>query len=281
MGKALTAAIVGELPGMLRFGSLRVPLFGVLAALGVIAALLLSQYSARFVRLAPAALWDAGMVLVTASFVASRLLLIVASPRTFARVPVTVLLLPSLTPLALALAAVAVLAWLRWKKLPLLDALDAWTPCACVLAAVLALAHFVEGTDAGMPTSLPWGVVTPGDHILGRVHPVQLYAVLLWLALAAWSLRVLRRRSYAGQSAAWALALGGAISFLLDMLRQPVETQGGAWLDPAQYAAVAACALGAWMLLRPWMDSPRHWPGGGVMEENQPGVHTDAAKEIA
>ena len=60
MGNALSAALLAEVPGMLRIGSMRVPVFGLLAALGVIAALLLSQYTARFVGIAPGLLWDAG-----------------------------------------------------------------------------------------------------------------------------------------------------------------------------------------------------------------------------
>jgi phosphatidylglycerol:prolipoprotein diacylglycerol transferase len=285
MGNALSAALLAEIPGMLRIGSMRVPVFGLLAALGVIAALLLSQYTARFVRVgpdpakAPGLLWDAGMTFVVAAFVASRLLLIAAAPNTFTTFPMTVLLLPSLTPLAMVLAGLATFVWLRWKRLQVLDVLDAWAPCVCVLAVVLALAHFIEGTDAGMPTQLPWGVMTPGDHILGRVHPVEIYAVVAWVAIGAWSLRVLMRRRWAGDAAAWVLVLGGAVSFGLDMLRQPVESEGAAWLDPAQYVALLGAGVGAWMLLRPRMDERAHWPCGGVWERGEVRVQMDEMKE--
>lgn len=256
MGNALSAALLAEVPGILHIGSMRVPLFGVLAALGVVAALLLSQYTARFVRLHAPALWDAGMVAVIAAFAASRLVLVAAAPEVFSRAPWTVLLLPSLSPLAMTLTTLVTFAWLRFRRLDVLAVLDAWAPCVCALLAVLSLAHFVEGTDAGMPTRLPWGVVTPGDHVLGRVHPVELYALAAWLALAALSLRLLQRRSVAGRPAGCTLLLGGAASFLLDMLRQPVESVGPAWLDPVQYAALGAIVLGAALLLRR-ADAPR------------------------
>ncbi|SEG59649.1 phosphatidylglycerol:prolipoprotein diacylglycerol transferase [Bryocella elongata] len=252
---------------MLRVGSMRVPVFGLLAAVGVIAALLLSQYTARFVGVAPGLLWDAGMTVVVAAFVASRLILIAAAPPTFTKFPMTVLLLPSLTPLGLLLAGVATYAWLRWKKLRVLEVLDAFAPSGCVLAAVLALAHFVEGTEAGMPTRLPWGVVTPGDHILGKVHPVQIYALLLWLAIGAWSLRVLMQRKRVGEAAAWVLLLGGVVTFLLDMLRQPVESQGSAWLDPAQYVALAAILAGAIVRFRPKPWSVTRIEAAEILEE--------------
>lgn len=249
MRDALIAALLAELPGVLRIGSLRVPVFGVLAAVGVLAALALSQYTARFASLDAAKLWDAGLVLVAASFLASRLILILAAPHMFAAYPVAVLTLPSLTISGMTLAALLTWGWLRWKRLRVRNVLDAWAPSACVLAAVLALAHFLEGTDAGMPTRLPWGVVTPGDHVLGRVHPVELYAMLAWLAIGFFALWALRHRSWSGEAAAWAMALGGVASFALDMLRQPAESQGAAWLDPSQYVALAAAALGGWMLL--------------------------------
>jgi hypothetical protein len=124
------------------------------------------------------------------------------------------------------------------------DVLDAWAPCAALLAALLSVAHFVEGTDAGMPTSLPWGVVTPGDTVLGRVHPVQIYATVVALGLCLVLFRMLPRRKFAGQVAGVALMGGGAAAFLLDMLQQPVESSGDAWLDPGQFVALAAMLAG-------------------------------------
>jgi len=131
----------------------------------------------------------------------------------------------------------------------MLDVLDAWAPCAALLAAVFSLGHFFEGTDAGMPTTLPWGVVTPGDTVLGRVHPVQIYAAIIAFALCAMLFRKLLQRKFAGEIAAFAMMLGGAAAFLLVMLRQPVESDGDALLDPNQFAAVAAILAGTFL----WM----------------------------
>jgi phosphatidylglycerol:prolipoprotein diacylglycerol transferase len=134
--------------------------------------------------------------------------------------------------------------WLRWKKLPLLRVMDAWAPCAMVLWAALSLGHFLEGTDAGMPTRLPWGVVTPGDSVLGKVHPVQLYALLVAVVLCVWLLKVLVKARRVGMVASVALMAGGVASFGLGMLRQPVESMGDAWLDPAQWMALVAAVMG-------------------------------------
>jgi len=247
-GIHLAALVV---PGFLRLGRWHLPVYGIFAAVGLVAALWLSQRTAKLVGISAEKLWDAGMFAVIAAFIASRLLLVTMDFRAFLRFPVLVLSLPSLTYSGMLLTGVLVWIYLRWKKLPVLDVLDAWAPCAAVLAAVLSLGHYVEGTDAGMPTRLPWGVVTPGDSVLGKVHPVEIYTLLAALGMCELLLIRLKRRQRAGQVAGLALAAGGAISFLLDMLRQPVDSFGGAWLDPSQWVAMAAIVVGVGILVYP------------------------------
>lgn len=83
--------------------------------------------------------------------------------------------------------------------------------------------------------------------MLGRVHPVELYSAAVSLILCAGLWHRLPQRSFAGQVAALALLIGGAGSFLLDMLRQPIESFGNAWLDPGQIVALAALLIGAYL----------------------------------
>jgi phosphatidylglycerol:prolipoprotein diacylglycerol transferase len=244
MHALLTFALI---PGVIRIGHTRVSTFGFFAAAGLIAAIGLSQRTAQLAGVSPQRLWDAGVFLVFSAFVLSRLLLIVQDFSAFLHYPLIVMSLPSLTYGGMALTAIATAIYLRIVKLPLLATLDAWSPCAALLAAVLALAHFVEGTEAGMPTRLPWGVVTPGDTVLGRVHPVQIYGMVGALVLMAWLLRALTRPHATGSVAAVALLCGGIVAFLLAMLTQPSETQGNALLDPGQYVALASAAAGAWL----------------------------------
>ena len=232
-------------PGFFRLGHVRLPVYGVFAAAGLIAALAMSRRAARRVGLDPDRVWDAGMFIAVAAFVASRVLLVAFDFRSFLRFPVLMLSLPSLTYAGMLLTAVATRFYLRWKQLPWRSTLDAWAPCAAVLAAVLSVGHFVEGTDAGLPTRLPWGMVTAGDSVLGRVHPVQLYEAAIAAALGIWFWRLLPHRRYPGQVAAQALTWGGLAAFLLDFLRQPHESFGSAWLDPGQFVALALAAAGA------------------------------------
>ncbi|MES2392571.1 MAG: prolipoprotein diacylglyceryl transferase family protein [Acidobacteriota bacterium] len=239
------------IPGMFRLGGLRIPIYGLFAAAAVIAALWLSQRTAPMAGLSANKLWDAGVVTIAAAFIASRLLLIALDFRAFVRFPLFVLALPSLTYGGLAVTAFVTYTWLRVKRLPILSVLDAWAPCAALLAAILSFGHFMEGTEGGMPTRLPWGMHTPGDSILGRVHPVQVYTLIVALALCEYTLIRLRRRKIAGEVAARALALGGLASFLLDFVHQPVESQGHAYLDPGQWIALLAMIAGVTLWLFP------------------------------
>jgi phosphatidylglycerol:prolipoprotein diacylglycerol transferase len=150
-----------------------------------------------------------------------------------------------------SLSIAATILYVSYLKMPIRGVLDAWAPCGALLAAVLALAHFVDGTDAGMPTTLPWGVVTPGDTVLGNVHPVQIYTMVIALVVAALSYRALQQPHEAGRVGAWAMVIGGVAALLLAMLTQPIDTNGTSWLEPQQMAWALAILVGALLLGAP------------------------------
>jgi phosphatidylglycerol---prolipoprotein diacylglyceryl transferase len=220
----------------------RLPVYAVWAAVGLMAALWLSQRTAARVGIRPEALWDADVVAVVGALVVSRVLLVVQSPRAFLEYPMLVLALPSLTLGGMVITAAVVWGYLRWKRMAVLDVMDAWAPGAAVLAAALELGHFFEGSDAGMPTGLPWGVVERGAFVLGATHPVGVYAAVVALGIAAVLLWRLGRRGWSGEVAALGLVLGGVSWFLLDMLRQPEV--GGGWLEGSQWVGLGAVVMG-------------------------------------
>ena len=238
-------------PGFVRLGGVRLPVFGIFAATGLIAALWLSQRSALRVGIDPDRLWDAGFAAAVAAFLASRLLLIATDPHAFLRYPLLILALPSLTWTGLLLTAVFTWLWLRWRRLPVRVVMDAWAAPACVLAAALEWGHWVTVTEPGMPTRMPWGHVMRGEAALGPTEPVQLFAITAALALGVWMWWLLPRRRFAGQAAGWAMMVGGLLTFLLDFLRQPEAVLGTLPLDSGQIAALAAISAGGFLLLSP------------------------------
>jgi phosphatidylglycerol:prolipoprotein diacylglycerol transferase len=232
-------------PYLLHSGHLLLPTFGVLAAVGLMAALTLSLRTAAIVGLVPDKLWNAGLFTLLSAFALSRLLLIIANLHDFLAYPILLLMVPSLTAGGILLTILATAIYLRLRHLPLLDTLDAWSPCATLTWAFLALGHLAEGSDAGLPTTLPWGMPIPPNTI--RLHPVALYAAIAATLLTLLLLRALPHRHHPGDTFALALATAGAIQFLLTFVRQPFPDS--TLLDPIQWIALGMIALAGLVLL--------------------------------
>lgn len=251
---SLNVACVWVLRG-LRLGPLRLTLYGLCAAFGLIAAMALAQRCARYRSVSPEAVWDAGLFAILACFVSSRLLLVVHDPQAFARYPLLVLGLPSLTLGGLALASLLLWIYLRRKRLGLVPLLDVFAAPAALLAALLELGHALDGSEPGMPTALPWGVREAAGQ--PRLHAVAVYGVVAALGLAAVLWRRLQRsntsRIGAGKIAGLGLLLGGAVAFLLAMLTQPIPALVDLWIEPGQWVALVAMLAGAVL----WSYSPK------------------------
>jgi len=221
------------------------PTFGVLAAVGLMAALTLSLRTAALAGLSPDKLWNAGLVILLSAFALSRLLIILANPFRFFIYPLLVLTLPSLTTTGILLTIVATTIYLRLRHLPLLDTLDAWAPCATLTWVFLALGHLAEGSDAGLPTTLPWGLRIPPSRT--PLHPVALYAAIAASLLTIFLIRQLHHRHRPGDTLILALAAAGTIQFLLTFVRQPYPYEG--LLDPIQWIALGMIATAGFILL--------------------------------
>jgi phosphatidylglycerol:prolipoprotein diacylglycerol transferase len=221
-------------PTLLHLGNITIPTFGVLAAIGLICGLMLSEHTAKRAGVEPGKLWDAGLFAVIAAFVFSRVLLVVQHWRSFVEFPVLLLAVPSLTAAGLLMTVVATFVWLWMKQVPMLRALDAWAPCGALVWAFLALGHFAEGSDPAMPSRSGWA------------HPVALYAAALAVAITVAAWFRLRTNAQAGQVAGGVLLAAGMAQFVLSFVRVPgIEYVAG--LDALQWVAagmmVAGCAL--------------------------------------
>jgi phosphatidylglycerol:prolipoprotein diacylglycerol transferase len=236
-------------PYLFHSGHLLLPTFGVLAAVGLMAALTLSLRTAATVGLNPEAVWNAGLFTILSAFVLSRLLLVFTNLHSFLSYPILLLMVPSLTATGILLTAIATVIYLRLRHLPLLVTLDAWAPCATLVWAFLALGHFAEGSDAGLPTTLPWGVRIPPDPI--RLHPVALYTTIAAALITLVLLRQLPHRHHPGDTAALALAAAGTTQFLITFLRQPslYNVLLGNLLDPIQWISLGMILIAGLILL--------------------------------
>ena len=227
----------------LHLGRLHLPVFGLFAAAGIVAAMALSQKTSRMVDLDPSAVWDLGMVTVFSAYAISRVLLVATSFHTFLQYPLLVLELPSLTGTGIALTALVSVAYLRYRRLKLLPLLDALAPCAALLWAFMSAGWVVNGTREGMPSNMPWAIGSG----YGRIHPVEAYRLVVASAVCGGLLLFLRQRPRTGAVACRGLLLGGLSLVLIDFFRLPDELFIPAWLDRVQWAGVAMMVLGVAM----------------------------------
>jgi phosphatidylglycerol:prolipoprotein diacylglycerol transferase len=232
-------------PYILHFGNLFLPTFGVLAAIGLMTALLLSLRTAAILGLSPDKLWNAGLFAILSAFVLSRILLIVTNLHSFFIYPILLLTVPSLTAMGILVTVAVTLVYLRLRGLPVARTLDAWAPCATLAWAFLALGHFAEGSDPGLPTALPWGMAIPPDTA-PRLHPVALYATIVAALITIGLLRYLSPSRVPGETAANALGATGVAQFLLTFLRQPnpYPVPLGTVLDPIQWISLGMILAG-------------------------------------
>jgi phosphatidylglycerol---prolipoprotein diacylglyceryl transferase len=252
-------------PVLFRIGSLLIPAYGAMAALGVVLALLLAQRTARVVRLNAGRIWNLCVIALFAALAASRLLLVIANWGDVVRRPSWILSLGVIHhPLLGAVGALAgvfcAATYARANLLPMRATAD-------VLAAPLALGLAFEqfgallaGSGFGLaaPTSLPWAVTytSPlalqwGGAPLGiPLQPVQAYAALGFLTLSIVLFFWLPRSRRRGDVAGFCLMGDGVILYLTELARNRVgrgSLFGGA-LDGPQIAAVALVLVGALLL---------------------------------
>lgn len=143
-----------------------------------------------------------------------------------------------------ALGLLAMLGYLRWQRLPVGRVMDALTPLAPLLYAMFRLGCFLNGDDYGPPTTRPWGMGFPEGTppTLERVHPTQLYEILLMLPVYLW-LRVRRRAALPAGALTFELfLLLGVERFLAEFWR--LGERGPAGLTVSQWLALALAAIG-------------------------------------
>ena len=251
-------------PVLFRLGSVFVPAYGALAAIGVLLALLLTQRTARSAGMDPNRVWNLCIVILFTALIGSRVLLIVVNWSILRRHPMWILGLAMIhhPVLATAGATLALLAgWVYARRSVRMQdqAREAprehrrWFEAACDFGALLA------GSGYGTGTRLPWAVVytSPlaarwsGVPIGIPVHPVQAYVALAFLGIALCGLLWLQHRRQHGDAAGLCLMTAGVALFITEFWRDPVGRGAmlGGLLRGPQVAAIILVFTGALLLV--------------------------------
>lgn len=234
-----------------------------MAAIGVLAGLLLALRTARLTHVSPNQLWNLCVVSLFAALVGSRLLLLAVNWRVLARHPLWMLALATIHhPLVAAVAAGiglgAAFAYARWQHLPIADCADALAAPVALGLGCEQIGALMAGSGYGTQTAVRWAVTYThplaarwsGTPIGIPLHPVQAYAAVGFITLAALLLVILPARRQHGDTAGVALMGLGVIVFLTEIWRD-WEGRGAmlhGTLDGPQLAAVLLVIAGALIL---------------------------------
>ena len=254
-------------PVLFQIGSLVVPSYGVAAAGGVLLALGLAQRTARLAGLDPRHAWNVLILGVFSALVASRLLLILmnlSDLRSHPRWLLAVAMVhhPLLTAAGMAGAGISAVVYIGWARLPWRLVADALAGPVSVGMAAEQVGALLAGSDFGTETRVAWAV-TYSSELAARwsgtplgvaLHPVQAYAALGWLTVAALALVLLASRGSerrTGDVAGVWLMANGMLLFLTEMFRD-WEGRGvlfGYRLDAPQLVALGMVLVGGFVLL--------------------------------
>lgn len=253
-------------PVLFHIGSVLIPSYGAIGALGVLAALFLALRTAKLAAVDAAQIWNLAILSVFAALIGQRLTLIVANWSVLQKHPSWAFGLAMIHhPLVAAAGALAALIaaaiYIRLQKLPLRPTADALAAPLILGLAFEQLGALLAGSGYGTDASpkLPWAVTysSPvaaqwsGTPLGVPLHPVQAYAAMAFLTLAVLLFLGLPLRRRSGDIAGIALMGLGAIAFLTEIWRDP-EGRGplfhGALTAP-QIAAVFFVLAGALLLL--------------------------------
>jgi phosphatidylglycerol:prolipoprotein diacylglycerol transferase len=255
-------------PVLFHLGRLVVPSYGAVAALGVLLALALAQFTARRSGLDPATaprhVWNMIVLAVFASLAVSRLILIAINLSELRTHPSWVLAVamvhhPLLAAAGALGAIAAIAAYVRWAKLPLTGVADCLAAPVSLGVAAEQLGALLAGSDYGSETTASWAV-TYTSSIAARwsgtplgvpLHPVQAYAAAGALALAAICLVWLRLPRRTGDVAGVWLLGSGVLLFVTELFRD-WEGRGiifGGITDIPQLVGLGCVVLGGIVLL--------------------------------
>lgn len=251
-------------PVLFQIGLLLVPSYAACAALGVLLALALAQLTAKRTGLDPRHAWNMLVLAVFAALAVSRLVLVAINLSDLRLHPRWLLAIamvhhPLLAAIGIASGLIAVIWYALWTKLPLLAVADCLAAPTFLAAAAEQLGALLEGSDYGRETSTALAV-TYSSPLAARwsgtplgipLHPVQAYAAIGALALAAivYGWLFMPRRN--GDAAGVALLGAGALLFTTEIFRD-WEGRGaslGGLVDIPQLVGLGLVLLGGLMLL--------------------------------
>jgi phosphatidylglycerol:prolipoprotein diacylglycerol transferase len=251
-------------PVLFHIGSILIPSYGAVAAVGVLLALFLTQRTARTAGLDGRKAWNLCVVALFTALAGERLLLVAFNWSELRQHPTWMLGLamihhPLLGCFGGLAAVVAAILYGRWQRLPLWSTADALAAPVALGLAFEQLGALLAGSGYGTETAARWAVtynhpltaLWSGAPLGIALHPVQAYAALGFLTLSIFLLFWLPERRQHGDVFGLFLLGAGVAIFSTEFWR---DTEGrgallGGALDGPQIAAAVLVVIGGVVLM--------------------------------
>ncbi|MGO9239704.1 MAG: prolipoprotein diacylglyceryl transferase [Bryobacteraceae bacterium] len=253
-------------PKLFSIGSFYLPTYGLLVALGFLAALFLAVRLARRAGLDPEKVSNLAVYAALVGLLGAKLLMLVFDFGYYARHPDRIFSLETLLSAGVYyggfLLALAFSAWyVRHEHLPFLATADVLAPAVALGHAIGRLGCFAAGCCWGTPCHLPWAVVFRNPEAYTGVplgvplHPAQLYESALTFVVAGLLIRASYRPHPAGRILGLYLVFYSIARFGVEFFRYHEQALPfGGPFSLTQWIALALLAAGSlllWKVRRP------------------------------
>lgn len=261
--------LINITPGSQVIPGLPIGWYGLLYLVGLAALLLIAQREAERRGYAPSHIWNAFIVVAVLALLGGRLYHVIDQWPLY-RDNLLSIVLPPYSGLGLyggvAGAALGILIYTRWKRVPLRIGLDTVIPGTLFAQGIARWGNFFNQELYGPPTDAPWGITIdcahriaqyacppgslPTDVPLQGFHPLFFYESSLTIIGGLIALYISRRflsRLQPGDLAAFWGIWYGTVRFFLEFFREGWNwTVGG--MPTAQIIGISLVAIGiAWI----------------------------------
>ena len=239
-------------PKLLELGPVTLHTYGLFLAVAFIAGIWITSRNARKEGVDADSIWNMGLIVLCATLVGCKLLMLISDFSYYAANPREIFSLSTLRSMGVfyggLLLALAAAAWyLRKRRLPAWRVADCAAPGIALGQAIGRLGCLMAGCCYGAHTDVPWAIHFTSDYAAENMgtplniplHPTQLYESVGTLLLFGYLMRRLSKRHISGQVILEYLGLYAALRFVIEFFRG--DSRGDVFnglLSTSQFIAV-------------------------------------------
>lgn len=213
-------------PDIVSIGPLTIHTYGLFVALGFASAILLTAWLGKREGVPPQQVMDVAFVSIVWAIIGSRVFYVILNLEHYSRRPLDVFKLWEgglVFSGGLVLAALALIWYLRRRRMPFLSTADLFAPGLALGQGIGRIGCFFAGCCYGKPLDMPWAVVFTHPNSLAPlhvpIHPTQAYAAVGGIFLFGVLMVLRKRRAFPGQVFIWYMILHSTLRLLEEKFR--------------------------------------------------------------